>query len=132
MIYSRYSDEETVRAFKAFMKVTVKNLSIDFFRKIERKEQKNVYFSEFVERKVSLSKYDNGTFFGIDAISNDIQGKIIKKISRRDKEILIEFYINNLSIKEIAENFNTTENSIKASKSRCIKKIKQYLEVKDV
>lgn len=124
----KYSDEETVKAFKTFIKKVVHNAAIDYVRKIKSIKYKEVYFSDFVDREVSLSEYDNDTFFVYDDIdkilSNNVDLKLLNNINKREKDILMYFYVENLSIKEIAEKMNTTENSIKATKSRSLKKLK--------
>lgn len=124
----QYSDEETVKAFKVFIKKVVHNTAVDYVRKIKSAKYKEVYFSELVDREVSLSTYDKDAFFASNSVNeiliNNIDLKILKKINNREKEILMLFYVEKLSIKEIAKKLNTTENSIKSTKSRCLRKLK--------
>lgn len=124
----QYSNEETVKAFKIFIKKVVHNAAIDYVRKIKSAKYREVYFSEFVEREVSLSEYDDNTSFSFNSVdeilTDNIDVKILKNINNREKEILMLFYVEKLSVKEIAQKLNTTENSIKATKSRCLRKLK--------
>lgn len=132
MIVEQYSDEEIVKAFKVFIKKVVKNAAIDYARKVKSRKYKEVLFSELVEQKVSLSNYDNGTFFepkGIaEIISNNSSVKVLKILTEREKKILTYFYIEKMSIKEISIKLHTTENCIKSTKSRCLKKLKKKME----
>lgn len=127
----KYSDEETVKAFKSFIKKVVKNAAIDYVRKVKSRKYKEVSFSELIDRKVSLSNYDNGTFFesrGInEIIGNNSSLKVLKMLTKRETEILTYFYIEKMSIKEISIKLNTTENCIKSTKSRCLRKLKNKM-----
>lgn len=131
MSIEQYSDEEIVKAFKSFIKKVVENAAIDYSRKVKSRKYKEVLFSELVDEKVSLSNYDNGTFFepkGItEIISNNSSAKVLKVLTEREKQILTYFYIEKMSIKEIAIKLHTTENCVKSTKSRCLKKLKRKM-----
>lgn len=134
MVEVQHNDEEVVKAFKIFIKKVIHNAAIDFARKVRRIENKNVTISlnEYVDKKVSLSNYDNDAFFSysnIEKISTmDFLKRRLNCISKREKQILIDFYIEKMTIKEIAEKLGTTENCIKATKSRCLKKMRNMEE----
>jgi RNA polymerase sigma factor (sigma-70 family) len=52
----------------------------------------------------------------------------IKRLGDACKKLIAAFYYNKLSIIEIKEKFGyNTENAVKASKSRCMKQLKQFI-----
>ena len=58
--------KEIKRAFTMFIMKVVKNASCDFARKEALRSSRTVLLDEKIVNKVSLSNYDNGTFFNED------------------------------------------------------------------
>ena len=64
--YSESEVEYVVRAFKVYVKKVVKHSAIDFARKVDSGAVKEITFTDFVDRNVSLSLYDSDSFFAFE------------------------------------------------------------------
>lgn len=51
------------RAFSVFMMKIIKHSAIDYVRKIKAKKYTEIAFNDAIEISVSLSKFDEDTFF---------------------------------------------------------------------
>lgn len=130
------NEEIVVRAFKIFLKKVIKHSAIDYARKIKAKGGKEVFFSDLIESKVSLSVTDSGTFFAEEKVNykrlenimqKESHKKAITLLTEREKKILYmsaEGYSN----KEIAKTINTTENCVRVTKSNAKNKIIRKVE----
>lgn len=133
-VYSESDVEYVVRAFKIYLKKVVKHSAIDYVRKISSKEVKEVAFTDFVDRNVSLSVYDSDSFFAFGSIESSLEDVIsnpklriaIHKLSEDEKKILV-LSIENYSGLEIARKMNLSEKTIRNKKSIIRSKIKRML-----
>ena len=133
-VYSESDVEYVVRAFKIYLKKVVKHSAIDYVRKISSNEVKEVAFTDFVDRNVSLSVYDSDSFFSFESIESSLEDVIsnpklriaIHKLSEDEKKILV-LSIENYSGLEIARKMNLSEKTIRNKKSIIRSKIKRML-----
>ena len=133
-VYSESDVEYVVRAFKIYLKKVVKHSAIDYVRKISSNEVKEVAFTDFVDRNVSLSVYDSDSFFAFGSIESSLEDVIsnpklriaIHKLSEDEKKILV-LSIENYSGLEIARKMNLSEKTIRNKKSIIRSKIKRML-----
>ena len=133
-VYSESDVEYVVRAFKIYLKKVVKHSAIDYVRKINSNEVKEVAFTDFVDRNVSLSVYDSDSFFSFESIESSLEDVIsnpklriaIHKLSEDEKKILV-LSIENYSGLEIARKMNLSEKTIRNKKSIIRSKIKRML-----
>ena len=133
-VYSESDVEYVVRAFKIYLKKVVKHSAIDYVRKISSNEVKEVAFTDFVDRNVSLSVYDSDSFFSFESIESSLEDVIsnpklriaIHKLSEDEKKILA-LSIENYSGLEIARKMNLSEKTIRNKKSIIRSKIKRML-----
>lgn len=85
------------------MKV-VKNAYCDFARKESLRSSRNVLSDESIINKVSLSNYDNGSFFIRNftelekTMSKEKHRKAVSKLSKREKQIISLLYIEEKSV----------------------------------
>ena len=123
-----YSNEEIVKAFKSFIVKVIDYAAIDFARKIKNKKYDEVLFSEAVDEKVSLSNYDNDTFFAenIYKISS-----IVSELSQKDRKIFY-FMTKGKGNKEIAKIMNLSEKTIRNKKTLIRNIIKKELEKNEI
>ena len=133
-VYSESDVEYVVRAFKIYLKKVVKHSAIDYVRKISSNEVKEVAFTDFVDRNVSLSVYDSDSFFSFESIESSLEDVVsnpklriaIHKLSEDEKKILV-LSIENYSGLEIARKMNLSEKTIRNKKSIIRSKIKRML-----
>ena len=81
---NKYSNEEIVKAFKSFVSKVIENAAIDYARKIKNKKYNEVSFSESFSEVVSLSNYDNDTFFIEKLCKINL---IVSNFNEKDKKI---------------------------------------------
>lgn len=133
----KYSESEiqyVVRAFKMYVKKVVKHSAIDYVRKVNSESVKEIAFTNFVDRNVSLSVYDSDAFFSSEIIEGSLEDVIsdsklklaIHKLSEDEKKILA-LSIENYSGLEIARKLNLSEKTIRNKKSIIRSKIKGML-----
>ena len=133
-VFSESDVEYVVRAFKIYLKKVVKHSAIDYVRKINSNEVKEVAFTDFVDRNVSLSVYDSDSFFSFESIESSLEDVVsnpklriaIHKLSEDEKKILV-LSIENYSGLEIARKMNLSEKTIRNKKSIIRSKIKRML-----
>lgn len=133
-VYSESNVEHVVRAFKIYLKKVVEHSAIDYVRKVGHKLVKEIAFTDFVDKKVSLSVYDIDTFFSMERIDASLEDNIsnpklklaIHKLSEDEKKILA-LSIENYSGLEIARKMKLSEKTIRNKKSIIRSKIKRML-----
>lgn len=123
MIENKYNNEETVKAFKSFVSKVIENAAIDYARKIKSKKYNEVSFSESFSEVVSLSNYDNDTFFVEKLCKINL---IVSNFNEKDKKIF-HLMLNGKDNKQISIIMNLSEKTIKNKKNLIRKKLKEEL-----
>ncbi len=136
--YSESEIEYVVRAFKVYVKKVVKHSAIDFVRKFDGGAVKEIAFTDFVDRNVSLSLYDSDSFFAykdlklseiekLEDIATNRKLKLAIHNLTKDEKKILALSIDEYSSKEIAKKMNLTEKTIRNKKSIIKSKIKKML-----
>ncbi|MBO5005550.1 MAG: sigma-70 family RNA polymerase sigma factor [Clostridia bacterium] len=120
---NKYSNEEVVKAFKSFISKVIENAAIDYARKIKNKKYNEVSFSESFSEVVSLSNYDNDTFFVEKLCKINL---IVSNFNEKDKKIF-HLMLNGKDNKQISTIMNLSEKTIKNKKNLIRKKLKEEL-----
>lgn len=120
---NKYSNEEIVKAFKSFVSKVIENAAIDYARKIKNKKYNEVSFSESFSEVVSLSNYDNDTFFIEKLCKINL---IVSNFNEKDKKIF-HLMLNGKDNKQISTIMNLSEKTIKNKKNLIRKKLKEEL-----
>lgn len=120
---NKYSNEEIVKAFKSFVSKVIENAAIDYARKIKNKKYNEVSFSESFSEVVSLSNYDNDTFFVEKLCKINL---IVSNFNEKDKKIF-HLMLNGKDNKQISTIMNLSEKTIKNKKNLIRKKLKEEL-----
>ena len=120
---NKYSNEEVVKAFKSFISKVIENAAIDYARKIKNKKYNEVSFSESFSEVVSLSNYDNDTFFIEKLCKINL---IVSNFNEKDKKIF-HLMLNGKDNKQISTIMNLSEKTIKNKKNLIRKKLKEEL-----
>ena len=63
-------NEETVRAFKSYIMQIIQHSAVDYIRKVKSSKYTEIAFTDAIDISVSLSNFDEGTFFDFDNTSN--------------------------------------------------------------
>lgn len=124
--------QEVVRAFKVYITKVIKHSAIDYIRKIKAKKYIEVALSDVIDSIVSLSSFDEGTFFDFDEIgkinfSNKRNEKAFNSLSEKEKKILF-LLIDGYTTKEIARKLNMTPDNVYSSIYIARKKFKNRWE----
>ena len=120
------------RAFSVFMMKIIKHSAIDYVRKLKARKYTEIAFNDAIEISVSLSKFDEDTFFDFNKenkveFSNKNNERAYNSLSNKEKEIF-SLFIKGYKIKEIARKMKLSPNNVKASICIARKKFKQKLE----
>ena len=97
---------------------------------------KNLWLKEVRRKKANKSSTSHFRFFynvSEDKIPNysdviSIVQKVINQMEGSCKSFVKAYYVEGLSLKELAIRFGLTEGSAKVKKSRCLRKIKQMVD----
>lgn len=105
--------------FDSWFKRIVNNRCIDFMRK-----KKPVYFSSLFDDEEDEQAFENSDLFldqsqntesiVMDKADKDIISRIINSLPEDQRICILSFYYQDLSIKEIAENLNVSEATVKS------------------
>ena len=120
---NKYSNEEIVKAFKSFVSKVIENAAIDYARKIKNRKYNEVSFSESFSEVVSLSNYDNDTFFIEKLCKINL---IVSNFNEKDKKIF-HLMLNGKDNKQISTIMNLSEKTIKNKNNLIRKKLKEEL-----
>jgi len=109
------------------------DISKDFFPyliKIARNE--GVNFLNKYKRVESVSYDDTLNYEKSESFDKKvILDEALKKIPKEDREIILLFYMENLSYEEIANLLNISIDNVKVKLHRAKEKLKKFLEAKD-
>ena len=121
--------ENTVRAFKKYITKVINHCAIDYIRKVKSVKFSEILYSDIVDNIVSLSNFDEGTFFESEEIefTDRKNENAFGILSNKEKQIII-LVAQGYSDKEISKKLNITINNVYVSKNLARKKFRKYLE----
>lgn len=130
--YSEKEIEETVKAFKTYITKVIRHSAIDFARKVKSVKYTEIVYSDLVDDIVSLSLFDEDTFFGSDELvfENEINKKAFIRLTKKERKIIL-LVANGYSDEEIAKSLGITIHNVHSSKNIARNKFKKYLEGKN-
>ena len=62
---------------------------------------------------------------------NEQLSKAMRKLTEKQRKVIIQYYYKNKKLKEIAKDMNKDESAVRKLKDRAIEKLRNYLEVKN-
>jgi RNA polymerase sigma-70 factor (ECF subfamily) len=116
------SDGKEVDNLKAFLYKVAKNLIIDY-----RRKKKSYSLDAITETGVDFSDTDEEESVANNFDKEFVVGKL-EKLDPDDREILTMRYVNEMSIKEIADTLDMTANNVSVKIHRAVEKMKKVLE----
>jgi len=115
--------KETVANNKALLYEIARGIVIDYYRK--KKNRKNISLEEIDERLLgTLDKSENNLETKQEINRIVLQ---LKKIKKEYQEVIILYYIEELTISEISFIFHKTENNTRVILHRALKALKKLL-----
>lgn len=116
-------DGKKIDNLKAFLYKVAKNLIIDY-----RRKKKSTSLDAITETGVDFKSEDDLS----DNITNEGDKKFVisklNKLEDKDREILTMRYVNEMSIKEIADTLEMTTNNVSVKIHRAVEKMKDILK----
>jgi RNA polymerase sigma-70 factor (ECF subfamily) len=115
-------DGKEIDNIKAFLYKVAKNLIIDY-----RRKKKTYSLDAITETGVDFASADEEA----DATDNFDKAFVVGKLEKLDpddREILTMRYVNEMSIKEIAETLDLTANNVSVKIHRAVEKMKKVLD----
>lgn len=122
------------RAFKIYIMKVIKHSAIDYVRKLKARKYSEIAFSDAVEISVSLSNFDEGTFFYENnsdnlIFSNKNNEIAFYSLTKKERDILL-LIIDGYKIEDIAKKMKTTKTNIYSLIYKSRKKFKKKMEEK--
>ena len=114
-----YVKEHDVDNVNALLYRIARNLIIDDVRK--KKED--------LIGDDALNTITDNTENKLDLISNEQLMEVISSLTDDYRDVIVMYYINDMTIREIADVFNKTEGAIRTMLSRAIKALKKELKI---
>ena len=124
--------QKQIKNPQAFLYQIARNLVIDYYRRKDKKTTVSIDFQEQEYNKKIEDKQND--LEGIVFLSLEIE-QIKNGLSdiRQDyQDIIIWRYLDDLSVKEIAEIFNKSEQAIRVMLYRALKDLREQLKLKNV
>lgn len=110
-----------IKNFRSFIYQTARNLIVDFYREKEKTEIPLDELEEEIDKTKDLNKE-------VDLKLNLYQiEEALKKIPERYREVLVLRFINDLSLKEIAEIIKESEVNVRQIVSRGLKLLRRQI-----
>lgn len=127
--------DKIVKEFKSFMKIVVRNATIDFYRKINSRKAREISYCRLNKNTVSLSFEDNDAFFlhkkiDIEKLENEIENTRLKfaiKQLNSNEKMFLYLFMNEMSMVDIAREMKISLKSVENKKSIIKNKIKKYM-----
>lgn len=127
------------KQFDYICMIALKNERKDYMKHLGRASKKEISFSMLGEQKVnnfSISDHipSECHLFEVNdeiiSVENYLLGKALKKLSNKEREILLLRYYLEMSDSEIGDLLNIDRTTVYRNRQKALKKIKQYLEEK--
>lgn len=124
---NEFVDDVVFARFINYMKKALLHKKIDYIRHQEYLARKEKFITH--EEWNVLSDGDTFcSFFAFDSNNKHKLSGAIKKLTERQQIIIISYYYNKKSLKIIADELESTVDSIAHSKQRAITRLKKYME----
>lgn len=117
-VWEYLQDGKDIDNLKAFLYRTLSNMIIDSYRK-----KKSESLDKLMEDGFDHGHDERGDFE--DALMGESLWRHVNTLEDKYKEVITLRYMNDLSIKEIAQTLNESENNISVRIHRALDKIKQ-------
>jgi len=117
-IWEQITRGTEIKNYKAFLYHIANNLIIDWYR-----SHKSASLDEMMEE--TGFEVENPQDDPTQLAEKEQALKLLWKLEGKDREIVILRYVEDMSVKEIAESFKETENSISVRLHRALKKLRE-------
>lgn len=124
---NEFADDIVFARFINYMKKALLHKRIDYIRHQEYLAKKE----KFITHKEWNVLSDDDTGYSFLTSNYDKRHKLnraIKQLTKRQQTIIISYYYNKKSLKIIADELESTVDSVEHSKQRAIARLKKYME----
>lgn len=128
---SEYEDDIVFAKFINYMRTALLHKKIDYLKHKKYLLDKEISMSN--EEWEILSNTDNFaySFLSEENCNNEELSKAIRKLTEKQRKVIIQYYYKNKKLKEIAKEMNKDESTVRKLKDRAIEKLRNYLEVEN-
>jgi RNA polymerase sigma-70 factor (ECF subfamily) len=116
-------DGKEIENIRAFLYKVAKNLIIDY-----RRKKRGVSLEAITDTGVDFKEEKDGDEIVSDNFDKEFVRKKLDELPDEHREILLLRYINEMSIKEMADTLNITANNVSVKIHRAVEKMKEILE----
>ncbi|MFH1890260.1 MAG: RNA polymerase sigma factor [Candidatus Kuenenbacteria bacterium] len=120
-------NENTVKSISAVLYQTARNLVIDYYRSIGRKESTVLLEDNLIPDKTADADTDIQKDIDIEYSLQEVENAL-KLLPEKYKDIIIMKFINELSSKEIAQALNKQEGNVRVLVHRALATLKKSIK----
>ncbi len=121
-VWEYISADNEIDNLKAFLYRTLGNLIIDYYRKKKSESLDTMIERGFDEGYDSHSKDE-------DKLMGESIWYVVEKLDDKYKEVITLRYMNDMSVKEIADILKESENHVSVKIHRALEKIKEQIKI---
>lgn len=128
---NEYEDDIVFARYISYMRTALLHKRIDYLKHKKYLLDKEISMSN--EEWESLSNTDNIThsFLSEENCNNEELSKAMRKLTEKQRKVIIQYYYKNKKLKEIAREMNKDESTVRKLKDRAIENLRDYLEVEN-
>lgn len=115
----------------SYMRTALLHKRIDYLKHKKYLLDKEISMSnEEWENLYNTDNFDY-SFLSEKNCKNEQLSKAMRKLTEKQRKVIIQYYYKNKKLKEIAKDMNKDESAVRKLKDRAIEKLRNYLEVKN-
>lgn len=128
---SEYKDDIVFARYISYMRTALLHKRIDYLKHKKYLLDKEISMSNKEWESLADTDDFSHSFLSEEDCRNEELTKAIKKLTEKQKKVIIQYYYKNKKLKEIAKEMNISESAVDKLKSKAIEKLKDYLEVEN-
>ncbi len=128
---TEYKDDIVFARYISYMRTALLHKRIDYLKHKKYLLDKEISMSNNEWKILSNTDNFDYSFLSAENCKSEELTKAIKKLTEKQRKVIIQYYYKNKKLKEIAKDMNKDESTIRKLKDRAIEKLRNYLEVKN-
>ncbi len=128
---TEYKDDIVFARYINYMRTALLHKRIDYLKYKKYLLDKEIYMSNNEWEILSNTDKFAYSFLGEEICKNEELTKAIKKLTEKQRKVIIQYYYKNKKLKEIAKGMNISESAVGRLKTKAIGKLRDYLEVEN-
>ena len=115
----------------SYMRTALLHKRIDYLKHKKYLLDKEISMSNKEWEKLFNTDNFEYSFLNEEKCKNEQLSKAMRKLTEKQRKVIIQYYYKNKKLKEIAKDMNKDESTVRKLKDRAIEKLRNYLEVEN-